>query len=118
MKKRILVVDDWESIRETFALILTEANYEVLSASDGEEAINILAKDSGFDLVITDVRMPKKRGEELIKYIKLAHPHIKTIFVSSDDGVDALINGADAVFSKINMSFPELVETAKKFAPP
>jgi DNA-binding NtrC family response regulator len=62
--KKIVVVDDDESIRKTFALILKK-NYRVYGAKDAEEALRVF-KNLKFDLIIADYRLPHQNGLELI----------------------------------------------------
>tara|TARA_Y100000589_G_scaffold51071_1_gene42534 strand:+ start:616 stop:1023 length:408 start_codon:yes stop_codon:yes gene_type:complete len=64
MTKRILVIDDESHILHVLSLKLGKAGYEVLTAVDGEEGLH-LAKESGPDLVITDIQMPYMTGIEL-----------------------------------------------------
>ena len=65
---RILIVDDEPPIRKLVARALEPEGYEICFASDGEEAFSILL-ESFFDIVITDIVMPKMDGTELIKKI-------------------------------------------------
>lgn len=67
---KILVVDDEEIKRISLADDLVNAGFEMASASDGQEAIDLLAQES-FDVVITDLRMSNIDGMELLKHIKL-----------------------------------------------
>jgi len=69
MRGRILIVDDEEVIRKFLKIQLTKWGFEVKEASDGEQAIEALGMDS-FDLVISDVMMPKKSGWEVVKEVK------------------------------------------------
>ena len=66
MKRKILVVDDEETIRKVLRILLDKLGYEVREAADGEQAIEELTKDD-FDLLICDVLLPKKDGWEVIK---------------------------------------------------
>ena len=66
----ILVVDDSLSMRHMVSLTLTEAEYNVTLAEDGEKGLE-KAKESKFDLVITDVNMPIMDGLTLIKEIRM-----------------------------------------------
>jgi CheY-like chemotaxis protein len=67
--KKILVVDDEESNVFLFRGVLEQAGFTVLSASNGKEALETLAKDLP-DLVITDLLMPGIHGFDLVKEIK------------------------------------------------
>ena len=81
MKMKILLVDDDKFIRDNFSERLKNNKYEVSSAEDGEEAIEKIAADD-FDVVITDIRMPKVNGIEVLKFTKKNKPKIKVIVMS------------------------------------
>ncbi len=66
MLKRVLVVDDSETVRKILEATLTAAGYEVTEAEDGVEAL-AYAGSSHFDLLMTDLKMPKMDGYELVK---------------------------------------------------
>lgn len=73
-KRRILVVDDDEMLRKMFKLILEQADYEVIVASDGVSGVE-MSKSEKPDLVIIDGLMPKMHGFLACKVIKqLEHP--------------------------------------------
>ena len=69
MEKRVLIVDDSESIREAVGFTLESASYLVEKAVDGLDALEKL-KGSAFQLVITDLHMPNMNGIHLIKEIR------------------------------------------------
>lgn len=77
MSKKILIVDDEEIIRKFLKVHLVKLGYEVKEAPDGEQAIEQLRKDS-FDLVISDIMMPKKDGWQVIKEVR-SNPKTKDI---------------------------------------
>ena len=82
--KRILIAEDERDIRDLIAFTLRFAGYEVLTANNGEEAVQMTQKELP-DLVLTDVRMPKMTGYEACKQIK-ADPrtqHIPVVFLSA-----------------------------------
>ncbi len=97
MKARILVVDDEESIREFLEIMLKKEGYEVTCAEDGERALDLFKKKS-FDLVISDLQMPKVTGIELLKQIKEQSPGtlfmMITAFGTTENAVDAMKMGA------------------------
>ncbi|MCS7228590.1 MAG: response regulator [Candidatus Kryptonium sp.] len=70
MPKIILVVDDSPTIRKFVSLALENIGYKVLTASDGMEVFEILAKVETIDLIITDINMPNLDGFELIKSLR------------------------------------------------
>ncbi len=69
MNKRILIADDSASIRQMLSWTLKDAGFEVLEASDGDDAIS---KAGGFrpDMVITDLNMPNRNGIDLVKSLR------------------------------------------------
>ena len=71
--EKILIVDDERSMRDVLSIMLKRSGYEVTVASDGSEAIQQVGKDI-FDLVITDLKMPKVGGLEVLKAVKEAAP--------------------------------------------
>jgi CheY-like chemotaxis protein len=81
--KRILVVDDDDQFRKMLRKVLEQESYEVVEASDGNEAIKRFSETPA-DLVITDIVMPVKGGIETILEIKKARPDVAFIAVSGD----------------------------------
>ena len=69
MHKKVLIVDDSESIREVVNYTLTNANYEVMVGTDGVDAMKYL-DGNPINLIITDLNMPNKNGIELIKEVR------------------------------------------------
>ena len=69
MAKRILVVDDSNSMRQMVAFSLTGAGYDVMEAADGQKAFDI-AQNNNFDLVLSDVNMPLMDGIQLVKELR------------------------------------------------
>ena len=95
--EKILVVDDEKSLREVMSIMLKRAGYEVTEASDGEQAIGQVNKDI-YDLVITDLRMPKADGMDVLKAVKSSSPEtvvlVVTAFGTADSAVEAMKQGA------------------------
>lgn len=77
----ILLVEDEDAVRKFSARALGDKGYKVLEAANGEEAIEI-AKINNFDLLITDVVMPKIDGPMLCKILNDLKKNLKTIFIS------------------------------------
>jgi len=69
VKRRILLVDDSVSVRRFVGQMLEKANFEVITANDGAEALRRLA-DTAVDAVITDLEMPRVNGYELIEDLR------------------------------------------------
>jgi chemosensory pili system protein ChpA (sensor histidine kinase/response regulator) len=84
---RVLFVDDSLSVRKVAETLLTELGAEVRLAVDGQDALEILAREP-FDLVFTDLEMPRLHGYQLIQAI-LASPtlrHLPVVVVTSRSG--------------------------------
>jgi two-component system chemotaxis response regulator CheY len=69
MSKKILVIDDSESMRVLVSMILESAGYEVLRANDGSEALTML-DGRDFNLILTDLNMPNMDGISLISHVR------------------------------------------------
>ena len=69
MSKKIMTVDDSATIRQMLSFTLKDAGYEVIEASNGEEALE-LYPDSGASMLITDLNMPKLDGYGLIERVR------------------------------------------------
>ncbi|MGQ0601283.1 MAG: response regulator transcription factor [Anaerolineales bacterium] len=81
---KILIAEDERDIRDLVSFTLQYAGYDVLTASNGEEALQ-LAFNEKPDLILSDVRMPKMTGYEVCKRLK-ADPetqHIPVVFLSA-----------------------------------
>jgi DNA-binding NtrC family response regulator len=96
-QRRILVVDDDESLRRVTQVQLQQTGYEVTAASDGNEALAVLERFPA-DLVITDLKMPGMSGLELLKRIRSAYSEIviimATAFGTIENAVEAMRAGA------------------------
>ena len=86
---RILVVDDEESIRDLLRLVLTGEGYSVVTANDGEEAIEHL-KAQRFDLVITDLVMPRVNGVEVLRAAKRIDSNFPVIVITGYPSVETV----------------------------
>lgn len=69
-KKKILVVDDSQSVRQQIAAALEHTGVEVLEADNGQSAIEIIQSDSRISLVFADVNMPYVNGIEMVKKLE------------------------------------------------
>lgn len=110
-KKKILVVDDEEIIREFLSEVLCD-DYNVTAVTDGDEAIEKLGVEQ-FDLVITDLRMERVQGEDVVKFANENAERTKVIVISGYStlySVSQSVNhGAYAFLSK-PFSINELIQ--------
>ena len=95
--RRILVVDDEKSMREILEIFLKNEGYHVSVAINGESAVEALKSDI-FDLIISDMKMPKMGGLELLKNVKESSPDtifvVMTAFGTTESAVEAMKLGA------------------------
>ncbi|MFH1460767.1 MAG: response regulator [Candidatus Omnitrophota bacterium] len=80
-KKRILICDDEEGIRESLKLIL-EKDYDLVFAKNGNECLSALKNKSSISLVLLDIKMPVQNGLEVTQCIKEKFPDKKVIIVT------------------------------------
>ncbi len=97
VRKQILVVDDEPNLRRVLSAQLARDGYEVLAAEDGEQGLAMLA-DHHIDLVITDLKMPKVDGMELLRRALELEPDLPIVMITAhgtvDNAVEALKTGA------------------------
>lgn len=86
----ILVVDDHPVAASALAAVLLREGYAVTLARDGREAVAALC-DSAFDLVVTDIVMPRMDGIELIGLLRRDHPGLPVVAISGDSDVDPTV---------------------------
>ena len=86
---RILVVDDEELIRDLLKMVLTEEGYSVITAEGGEEAIRRL-ETMRFDLIITDLVMPKVNGVEVLRSAKSIDPNYPVMVITGYPSVETV----------------------------
>ena len=93
----ILVVDDEPELCQALSRLLQRSDYNVLTAGDGEEAIEVL-RDNDIPVVLTDLMMPKMGGVELLKAAKVVSPATEVVIVTGhgtvETAVEAMKEGA------------------------
>jgi len=94
---RILVVDDEASMRDVLSIMLQREGYQVDVASDGAKAVGCL-QEHAYDLVISDVQMPRMDGLQLLAHLRERAPEtvviMITAFSTTEQAVDAMKQGA------------------------
>ncbi len=97
MKFKILVTEDETNIRKGLMKALELEKYEVYGAQDGTEALKIMLK-ADIDLIISDLKMPRMSGEELLKKICTLYPTVPVIILTGhgtvENAVQAMRDGA------------------------
>ena len=97
MSAKILIVDDEKPIRDSLKMVLDEEGFVTEVAADGEEALHKI-QEINFEIVITDIKMPKLDGIQLLEASTKVSPEtffiIMTAFASVKTAIDALRHGA------------------------
>ena len=116
MKFSILVVDDERNIRNGLCEALELGGYRAQSATDGQDALTIISQRE-IDLIITDLRMPRMGGEELLRRITESWPTVPVIILTGhatiESAVQAMRGGAyDFLTKPVNLD--RLLELVKR----
>jgi DNA-binding NtrC family response regulator len=90
MSKRILIVEDDDAVRQTMVDLLSEAGFEVEGAEDGEAAIKVVQENS-FNIVITDLKMPRGDGLEVLEQVKKIDSQTIVIICTGYGTVDTAV---------------------------
>jgi DNA-binding NtrC family response regulator len=88
---RILLVDDEINMLESLGDVLRAEKYQVATASSGEEALARLEKERSFDLMITDLKMPKMNGLDLLDRATRAFPNLDVIVLTGHGSVESAV---------------------------
>jgi DNA-binding NtrC family response regulator len=100
---RILIVDDAPIFLLLLSKLLTGEGYEVATAKNGEEALQVL-QTASFDLLLSDMNMEPVNGIELLRAVRVAYPNMKVIMVTAYETLytssEAEKNGAFAYITK------------------
>ncbi len=101
--RKVLIVDDDESVRNMLSIVLKRENYSVLTADSGKRAVELLKKNK-INLVISDIKMPEMDGIELLNIIKEKKEKIPVIMItghaSTVDAIEAMKIGAEQYITK------------------
>ena len=112
-KHRVLVVDDEPGIRESMAMFLTAAGYEVSTAEHGFDAL-LQLRSATPDVIISDLNMPQMSGFEFLSVVRRRFPDIPVVAVSGAyESGDCVPGGviADAFYAKGQHHPEELLRT-------
>jgi len=113
MTKRILLVDDERSIRESLSKILGAENYEVVLAENGQEAIEKYGAGR-IDLLILDLNMPLKSAWATLERLVAIHPLLPVVIITGRSNQRAIAEtaGADVLMEK-PLDVPLLLQTIR-----
>ena len=114
--KNILVVDDHKNFRDSLVKILQGEGLRAFPANDGEEALDTLRREK-IHLVLTDLKMPKMDGVELLKVAKTIRPEVEVILITGYGTVDTAVKAMkDGAFDYIEKPFKprEILKLVRK----
>jgi DNA-binding NtrC family response regulator len=89
---RVLIVEDEEHVRRTVGLALKQGGYEVIEATDGEQAIQTIQKEvpgQAVNAIICDLALPKLDGNEVIAFIRAKLPSVPIIVLTGHPDVQS-----------------------------
>jgi DNA-binding NtrC family response regulator len=116
VKKKILIVDDDSLVLRTLQNLLSRQDYEVVCSKNSEDALRQL-EGGGFNLIVSDIRMPGQDGMALLRKIRETGVETPFVFItgyaSENTPIDAIKLGAkDYILKPFNLD--ELLESVKK----
>lgn len=91
-RKTVLIVDDEENARIGLSCFLCQEGFDVETASDGEEALEILKENPHTSLIISDINMPGMNGMGLLREVNRQHPETAIIMVTAYGEVETYID--------------------------
>jgi CheY-like chemotaxis protein len=115
--RKVLVVDDDPVVAKSFDRVLSKKGYAVITAKDGEEALNKLAAEE-YDVVYTDIRMPGMNGLEVAERVKAARPWTPVVIITgygtAENEARAETAGVSAFLHK--PLSPDMIEESARLA--
>jgi len=94
-KGKVLIIDDESDVRDALKLQLSENNYQVIEAENGQEGIDLLKSGGNLfsvGVILCDIRMPKVNGIECIQYIRQEAPGIPIVVVTGFPDTQMAVN--------------------------
>ncbi|TVM03208.1 MAG: sigma-54-dependent Fis family transcriptional regulator [Candidatus Brocadia sp. WS118] len=114
---KILVVEDQDAMRESLMIAFRDEGYQVDVAVSGEEAIQKLGNYDGYDLVVTDLKMKKVDGLEVLKSAKALCPSTEVVLITAYGTISTAVQAIrDGAYDYVTKPFrhQEILKVAKK----
>jgi DNA-binding NtrC family response regulator len=114
---KILVVEDQDAMRESLAIAFRDEGYQVEGVSSGEEAIQRLYGNKTYDLVVTDLKMKKIDGLEVLRAVKAANPSTEVVLITAYGTISTAVQAIrDGAYDYVTKPFrhQEILRVAKK----
>lgn len=103
--EKVLVVDDEDGIRKVLKRMLEDAGYEVITAVNGNQALDLVPERNP-DLVLLDVKMPGKSGLEVLQELRISHPDIPVIMSTALDDIKTVMKAiGEGAYGYLNKPF-------------
>src|SRR5947207_9928954 len=87
---RVLIVDDEEVLRDVLEVVLRREGFDVVLASSGEEALNVLDTED-VDLMILDVMLPGISGIDTLRAVRISNPSLPVVVITACSSIDGAI---------------------------
>ncbi|MBI2609206.1 MAG: response regulator [Deltaproteobacteria bacterium] len=118
MNKKILIVDDEQTIAKALSRLFSKHGFETHIAHDGKKAL-VFFKDHPFDLVLLDVILPKLNGIAVLEYIRKKNKKIPIIMMTAYSNVESLkeaqkLGANDALFKPFD-NIDDVLKKVKKY---
>lgn len=114
---KILVVEDQDAMRESLVIAFKDEGYQVEGAASGEEAMHKLDNQNGYDLVVTDLKMKKVDGLEVLRAAKSANPSAEVVLITAYGTISTAVQAIrDGAYDYVTKPFrhQEILKVAKK----
>ena len=107
MRFKVLIAEDESRMREVISMLLSDLPFQFVEARDGKEAIDLFDNET-FSLVITDIKLPKVNGMEILRHVKEKDSELPVIVITAygsiENAVEAIHLGA---FDYVTKPFKE-----------
>ena len=114
---KILVVEDQDAMRESLVIAFKDEGYQVEGVASGEEAIQRLNRNNVYDLVVTDLKMKKVDGLEVLKAVKNANSSTEVVLITAYGTISTAVQAIrDGAYDYVTKPFrhQEILKAAKK----
>ena len=115
-KRRVLIVDDNDGLREVIGILAQDHGYKPVEAADGLEGMQVLENDSNFAVGIVDVKMPRMNGIALLEEIRRRYPTLRIVLISGAE-VELAVHAAHRDPNVVVLPKPFTFEALRKAAP-
>ncbi len=112
--KKVLFVDDEKEIRDGTGIFLRKFFDDVVICADGSEGLEVFMQEKDFDIVITDILMPKMDGIEMVKEIKKIDADVFIVIITASRSIFNIEKGLSDVSLKKPISFDDILLVIQK----